>query len=37
MKQRIVKPFTIWRHFKGARAIVIAVATHSETKEKLVV
>lgn len=37
MEERVVKPFTMWRHFKGARALVITVAEHSETKEKLVV
>ena len=34
---REVRPFTLWRHFKGSRALVIAVAQHSETGEKLVV
>ena len=37
MKDRDVKPFTMWRHFKGTRAFVITVAQHSETEEKLVV
>ena len=37
MEERIVKPFTMWRHFKGARSFVITVAVHSETGEKLVV
>ncbi len=37
MENRIVKPFTVWRHFKGTLAFVIALAEHSETKEKLVV
>ncbi len=37
MEERIVKPFTMWRHFKGARSLVITVAEHSETGEKLVV
>ena len=37
MKERIVNPFTMWRHFKGTRAFVITVAEHSETGEKLVV
>ena len=25
MKERIVKPFTMWKHFKGTRAFVITV------------
>lgn len=37
MEERIVKPFTAWRHFKGMTAFVVAVATHSETGEKLVI
>ena len=37
MENREVKPFTMWRHFKGAMAFVITVAKHSETGEKLVV
>ncbi len=37
MEERIVKPFTLWRHFKGSRALVITLAQHSETGEKLVV
>ena len=37
MEERVVKPFTIWRHFKGAKSLVIAVAEHSETGEKLVI
>ena len=34
---RIVRPFTTWRHFKGTTAFVITVARHSETGEELVV
>ena len=34
MEEREVKPFTMWRHFKGARSFVITVAQHSETGEK---
>ncbi len=30
------KPFTVYRHFKGGRYIVICVAPHTETGEKLV-
>ena len=37
MEERVVKPFTMWRHFKGARSFVITVAQHSETEEKLVI
>ena len=37
MEERIVKPFTIWRHFKGGRSFVITIAEHSEKEEKLVV
>lgn len=37
MSNREVKPFTLWKHFKGSRAFVITVATHSETGEKFVV
>ena len=37
MEERIVQPFTAWRHFKGMTAFVVAVATHSETGEKLVI
>ena len=29
MKERVVKPFTMWKHFKGTRAFVITVAEHS--------
>ena len=36
-EKRIVKPFTMWRHFKGIQVFVITVATHSETGEELVV
>lgn len=37
MEKREVKPFTMWRHFKGMQAFVITVAVHSETGEKLVI
>ena len=28
MEERVVKPFTMWRHFKGTRAFVITVAEY---------
>ncbi len=37
MEERVVKPFTIWKHFKGTMAFIIAVAEHTETGEKFVV
>lgn len=36
MEERVVKPFTMWRRFKGMRSFVITVSEHSETGEKLV-
>ena len=32
-----IKPNTVWRHYKGNRYQVLAIATHSETLETLVV
>ena len=34
---REVKPYTLYRHFKGFTALVLAVAKHSETGEELVI
>lgn len=34
---REVKPYTLWKHFKGFMAFVVAVAKHSETGEELVI
>lgn len=34
---REIKEGQIYRHFKGFKATIIAIATHTETKEKLVV
>ena len=37
MEERAVRPFTMWKHFKGSKVFVITVAEHSETGEKFVV
>ena len=37
MEEREVKAGSIWRHFKGNTAVVITIATHSETGEKMVI
>ena len=37
MVKREVKPFTMWKHFKGSKAFVITLAKHSETGEDLVI
>ena len=34
---RKVEPFTLWRHFKGGKVIVLFIAKHSETGEDLVI
>ena len=34
---REIKPNTIYKHFKGDLYLVVDVATHSETEEKLVI
>lgn len=37
MEKREVVPNSLWRHFKGTKYMVIAVAKHTETGEKQVV
>ena len=37
MENREVRPYTVWQHFKGTKAFVIALAKHSETEEDLVI
>ncbi len=37
MNEREVKPFTIWKHFKGSIEVVLALVEHSEIGEILVV
>ena len=34
---REIKEGQIYRHFKGFKATIIAIATHTETKEQLVI
>ena len=35
--ERKIKPNTIYRHFKGSRALVLTLCKHSETMEDMVV
>lgn len=37
MKHAEIKPHSVWRHYKGNRYEVLALAKHSETLEDLVV
>ena len=37
MTERQVTPGQTYRHFKGKRYRIVCVATHSETREKLVI
>ena len=34
---REVKPYTLYRHFKGFTVLVLAIAKHTETAEDLVI
>lgn len=36
-RKDLVKPLTVWKHFKGGEAFVLAIANHSETGEPLVI
>jgi hypothetical protein len=37
MNHQEIRPHTLWRHYKGNRYEVLALAKHSETLEDLVV
>ena len=37
MEERVVKKGQVYRHFKGFIITVLEVATHTETKERLVI
>ena len=37
MARRLPLPGEVWRHFKGKDYLIIDIATHTETKEDLVI
>ena len=36
-RKYLVKPLTVWKHFKGGEALILTIANHSETGEPLVI
>ena len=37
LRTKMIRPNTVWKHFKGSTAVILTLAKHSETNESLVV
>jgi hypothetical protein len=37
LRIKMLRPNTVWKHFKGSTAVILTLAKHSETNESLVV